>query len=111
MIIEVTQPNKPRTTGPAKDPRKDMRTTVSFAAVVWDMLWDNMGAGGFNNNVSAYLADRIRRHNEELRQSSESTLNETPVPYLNSTPHAEAQIAEAVRKEVEKLQARKTKSK
>ena len=44
--------------------RKDKRTTVSLAHVVWDMATESMEAKGFNDNFSAYIADLIRRDRE-----------------------------------------------
>ena len=41
--------------------RRDKRTTISLAQVIWEMAEKRMEAGGFNNNFSAYVADLIRR--------------------------------------------------
>lgn len=38
----------------------DVRTTVSFARVIWKQIEENMAEDGFNNNVSAYLAHLVR---------------------------------------------------
>jgi hypothetical protein len=44
-----------------KPERKDKRVTISLAKVVWDWANEMMEAKGFNKNVSAYVADLIRR--------------------------------------------------
>ena len=44
--------------------RKDKRTTVSLAHVVWVMAEEQMETKGFNDNFSAYIADLIRRDKE-----------------------------------------------
>ena len=44
--------------------RKDKRTTVSLADVVWKMAEEQMAAKGFNDNFSSYIADLIRRDKE-----------------------------------------------
>jgi hypothetical protein len=53
--------------------RKDKRTTVSLAWVVWEMAEEMMREKGFNENFSAYVADLIRRDKERAeRQDADS---------------------------------------
>jgi hypothetical protein len=51
--------------------RDDVRTTVSFSKKIWSMAAKQMKLGGFNDNVSAYLAHCIR---EDRRRSVELEL-------------------------------------
>lgn len=45
-------------------PRGDIRTTVSFSARIWKMIQTEMKHGGFNENVSAFLAQCVREHHQ-----------------------------------------------
>ena len=48
--------------------RKDKRTTVSLAPVLWVMAEAQMERKGFNNNFSSYVADLIRRDQAHSRR-------------------------------------------
>lgn len=50
--------------------REEWRTTVSFAGVVRETMEQNMELGGYNNNVSAYLAQLVRNDRERLLQQA-----------------------------------------
>jgi hypothetical protein len=52
--------------------RKDKRTTVSLAEVVWKMAEEQMEAKGFNDNFSSYVADLIRRDKERFEEQKKS---------------------------------------
>lgn len=51
-------------------PRRDKRTTISLARVVWEIAEEMMELKGFNGNISAYIADLIRRDKERTYPAS-----------------------------------------
>lgn len=51
--------------------RKDKRTTVSLAPVLWVMAEAQMERKGFNNNFSSYVADLIRRDHERYAMTAD----------------------------------------
>jgi hypothetical protein len=48
--------------------RTDRRTTISLDPVVWDWAQQLMKDKGFNNNLSNYIADLIRRDQERKEE-------------------------------------------
>jgi hypothetical protein len=79
-----------------KPERQDRRTTISLAAVVWDWAQEMMRLKGFNDNISAYVADLIRRDKERQEQKTGAIfpkrgperleLNETAPPAREKKP-------------------------
>ena len=76
--------------------RKDKRTTVSLAPVLWVMAEAQMERKGFNNNFSSYVADLIRRDHERYAMTADE-LAARLAPYAAAEP-AKAAPAQPKRK-------------
>lgn len=90
-----------------KDPkaRKDKRTTVSLAQVVWDWAEDLMEAKGYNDNFSAYVAELIRRDKEREDEKKAAA----PVPAEHDRPSSKHVRSEAQAFVEDELKRRKQK--
>jgi hypothetical protein len=67
--------------------RKDKRTSISLAQVVWDWAMEMMEAKGYNDNISAYIADLIRRDKE--RQEEKESQKPKSSSSTSYPPHRE----------------------
>ena len=86
--------------------RKTKRITISFSQIVYDMAVESMELKGFTGNLSASLADLVRRDKEKFEAQQPAQPLPQPPP-----PGTDTQIVHAtLNQEIQKKAANKRKA-